>query len=357
MRIIIVGGFLGSGKTTTLLNLGKHLTDNGQKVAIIVNEIGEIGIDGDTITNSGIVTKEITNGCICCTLKINMEYTLENLNEELNPDTVIIEPTGLAFPNQIKQDLENMDIKNLSFAPILTLVDGSRFKAEVDQIPKFILTQIEEADILGINKNDIADAENIENTKKFLKDKNPEAKILNFSAKHKDENFQNLLNLLDESSNKYSPAEFEYKNSIDMSQVSMFSGEFTVFSKQLTSELSERIVNEIVNDIRYRVLNTSPEFIGHIKTSMEFSNKRIKSSVTSSNEDPQIEKSVLEKENNALPRLKFLAAVTGISEDELTDIVKNTISQNLENKNINFEEKDAHCHSQNDANVMDSGYN
>ncbi|MFP4655696.1 MAG: CobW family GTP-binding protein [Methanohalobium sp.] len=355
MRVIIIGGFLGSGKTTTLLNLGKHLTDNGQKVAIIVNEIGEIGIDGDTITNSGMITKEITNGCICCTLKINMEYTLENLYNEFGPDTVIIEPTGLAFPNQIKHDLENMNIGNLSFAPIVTLVDGSRFKAEVNQIPKFVLSQIEEADILGINKNDIADTENLNNTRNFLKDKNPEAKIIDFSAKYKDEKFRDFIDHLDGSGRESGAS--EYKNSISMSEVSMYSGEFAIFSKNLTFELSEQILRNIAQDIRYRVLSRSPEFIGHIKTSMGFADTRIKTSITSSKEDPHVEKSVIEDDTAVLPKLKFLAAITGIPENELTEIVKSTISENLKNESIKFEEKSTHCHSQNYIDLMDSSIN
>lgn len=355
MRVIIIGGFLGSGKTTTLINLGKNLIDDGQKVAIIVNEIGEIGIDGDTITNFGMVTKEITNGCICCTLKINMEYTLENLNNEFGPDTVIIEPTGLAFPNQIKQDLEQMDIEDLSFAPIVTLVDGCRFKAEVDQIPKFILTQIEESDILGINKNDIADIENIKTTWEFLKDKNPKAKIIDFSAKYKDEKFQNFIDHLDGYGRESSSS--EYKNSINMSEVSMYSGEFAIFSKHLTFDLSEQIVREIAQDIHYRVITRSPEFIGHIKTSMELSDTRIKASMTSSKDVPQIEKTVIEGNNIDHPKLKFLAAITGISENELTDIVKSTILENLEYENINFDEKSTHCYSQNYIDLMDSSFN
>ena len=71
MKVMIIGGFLGSGKTTTILKLSRRLNDSGKRIAIIVNEIGEIGLDGDTLSGTGITTEELTSGCICCTLKIS----------------------------------------------------------------------------------------------------------------------------------------------------------------------------------------------------------------------------------------------------------------------------------------------
>ena len=136
MKIMIIGGFLGSGKTTTILKISRQFRDAGKRIAIIVNEIGEIGLDGDILTNPDIVTKELTSGCICCTLRISMQYTLQTLEEEFKPDIVIIEPTGIAFPGQIREEIETMGLSELSFAPVVTLVDPGRFGTEAKEIPR-----------------------------------------------------------------------------------------------------------------------------------------------------------------------------------------------------------------------------
>ncbi|RQD81047.1 GTP-binding protein, partial [Methanosalsum natronophilum] len=178
MKIAIIGGFLGSGKTTSIIELGRYLSENNHKIAILVNEIGEIGLDGDTISGSGIQTKELTSGCICCSLKIDLEITLNSLIEDFSPDIVLIEPTGIAFPGQIKEDISSMDCStNFSFAPIICLVDGNRFSTEFSQIPKFVVTQLEESEVIGINKIDVTPIDKIQETIERIADINSTAKI------------------------------------------------------------------------------------------------------------------------------------------------------------------------------------
>ncbi|WP_269850438.1 CobW family GTP-binding protein [Methanosarcina horonobensis] len=152
MKCIIIGGFLGSGKTTTIRKLVEHLGTQGQRTAIIVNEIGEIGIDGDAISAGGIETREITSGCVCCTLRISMEYTLRSLMSSYSPDTIIIEPTGIAFPRQIKNNIQSMNIPEITFAPIVSLVDPCRLSQDTGDLQNFVRNQIEDAEILALTK-------------------------------------------------------------------------------------------------------------------------------------------------------------------------------------------------------------
>lgn len=341
MKVIIIGGFLGSGKTTTLLNIGKYLSESGHRIAIIVNEIGEIGVDGDTLSNSGIETKELTNGCICCTLKIDMEYTLRTLATEFNPDVVIIEPTGIAFPRQIKEDLALMDVPDMSFAPIVNLVDANRFNTEIKQIPKFIMTQLEDAEILGINKIDIANKDQIKDVKGFLKQINPGAIIHEFSAKNNDQQLQKLIHLL--AGDGRESHILEKRNSVEMSEVSTYSAEFTVLSQNLGSDIAATISKNILEDIKNRVLNLNPDFIGHVKISMEYPDKMMKASLTSSKGSPQIE--IFEKKGNTQSKLKFLSAVTKVPKNMLIEIVENSIQGNFTKESIDLKKIEGQCNS------------
>ncbi|MDA0524725.1 CobW family GTP-binding protein [Methanococcoides alaskense] len=331
---MIIGGFLGSGKTTTLLKLGKHLSDTGHKIAIIVNEIGEIGLDGDTLSSTGIVTEELTSGCICCTLKISMEYTLSNLSDEFHPDVIIIEPTGIAFPRQIKDDIALMKIDDLSFAPIVNIVDGTRFNTEIKQTPKFIQTQIEDADILCINKVDIAEKEKVAEVRKFLEGLNPEAEVIEFSAKEADEKFQRLIDLLAGQSKEREVR--ENINSIEASEVSSYSGELTIKDCELEAQKAEKYAIDVLTSIGEQIKDLNPDFVGHIKMALEYPETLMKASITSSESVPNIE--FFETKSKDC-KLKFLSAVTNVEKEQLVKIVETTIKKHLKQEGIPFSNK------------------
>ena len=101
MNVLCIAGFLGSGKTTIVLEVTRALADSGARLAIIENEIGEVGIDGGYVREQGLPVQELFGGCICCTLTAGLVETLREVEARYEPDWVIIEPTGLAAPADI----------------------------------------------------------------------------------------------------------------------------------------------------------------------------------------------------------------------------------------------------------------
>ncbi|SFM85112.1 GTP-binding protein [Methanolobus profundi] len=342
MKVIIIGGFLGSGKTTTLRNLGKHLIDKGHKIAIIVNEVGEVGVDGETISSSGLVTKELTSGCICCSLKVSMEFTLQTIIEDYEPDVVIIEPTGIAFPLQIKEHIELMDLGEVSFSPVVSIVDASRFGVEWEQIPKFIENQIKESEIVCINKIDLVDRETIASSTQKVLEINPDAIVVEFSAKNADEKFERFMDLLTGESEIHQ--EREDLNSMEVSGVGTYAGEYSIQAEDIHPDKVTTMLVNLLMDIKDKVKQLNPDFIGHIKFSFKFKEGLIKGSLTSSEGEPVIE--ILDEFGDGEEHLKFLSAVTKVPKEELVDIVDGSIQETLEKEGVSFEKISSEVHDE-----------
>ncbi|MDK2834222.1 MAG: hypothetical protein PWR29_1317 [Methanolobus sp.] len=335
MKVIIIGGFLGSGKTTALRNLGKHLVEKGHKIAIIVNEIGEVGVDGETISGGGLVTKELTSGCICCSLRISMEYTLQTLVEEYNPDTVIIEPTGIAFPMQIKEHIELMDVEDVSFAPVVSLVDASRINMEISQVPTFIANQIKESEIVCINKIDLVDMETVASVTRTVMQLNPDALVIEMSARRMDDKFHMFMDLLTgESQAEHTGADL---NSIGMSGVGSYSGEYVLHADNLHADKVTTMLVHLLSSVKSELQKINPEFIGHVKMTLKFREGLIKANLTSSYGEPFVE--ILDEAGDGEQHLRFLSAVTLVPKDKLIMIVESSIRDTLEKEGISFEKR------------------
>ncbi|MGB9927397.1 MAG: GTP-binding protein [Methanosarcina sp.] len=333
MQCIIIGGFLGSGKTTTIRKLVEKLTKQGQRTAIIVNEIGEIGIDGETLSEGGIETREITNGCVCCTLRINMEYTIRNLMASYNPDTIIIEPTGIAFPRQIKNNIESMDLAGIKFAPIANLVDASSLGSSSEDLQNFIKNQIEDAEILGINKVELINCEKLFEICLLLRKINPKAKMVHFSARQGGENFEKFLELLEKTGRKERNG--DSKNSVEMSGISAYSCEYEIISRDVELEKAVSVSEQILKEITSSVKKLNPEFKGHIKLFFSHEENFVKGSVTSAFSSPEIE--VFKKEAKSHSKLRVLSAVSSVPRKELIKIVNIIVTQQLQNNKLSFE--------------------
>jgi G3E family GTPase len=155
VELLLFTGFLGSGKTTLILALAKELAIAGRLTAIIVNEIGEIGIDQSVIRDEGLEVFEITSGCICCQIGPDLVRVLRMLEEEHHPEMVIVEASGVATPGGVLDALRYFK-GGLKRVRKITVVDPTRLEALIAVVTPLIESQITEADDVVITKTDEA---------------------------------------------------------------------------------------------------------------------------------------------------------------------------------------------------------
>lgn len=156
MHILLFGGFLGSGKTTTILQIAKYITENKQEtVALIENEIGEAGIDDKLLTDSGLQVKPLFGGCVCCQITSDLITAVREIKETIKPDWLMIEMTGLAIPGKIAQ-LINDYCKFYTGFKTITIVDMARWPELKEMLGPLVTGQVEQTDYVIINKADIA---------------------------------------------------------------------------------------------------------------------------------------------------------------------------------------------------------
>jgi G3E family GTPase len=158
--VYTISGFLGAGKTTFLNRLLCQLPED-VKVALIINELGQIAIDGRIIEKEDYFLQEITEGCICCTLKAKLADALISIVNDTQPDFVLIETTGVARPSQVTSefDLKRLEEKVVSRG-VVSFLDAVIYSKVGHNIP-IINYQIDEADVVVLNKIDLLDEESL----------------------------------------------------------------------------------------------------------------------------------------------------------------------------------------------------
>jgi len=176
--VTILTGFLGSGKTT-LLN--RILTEeHGKRIAVIENEYGEVGIDQALVINADEEVFEMSNGCICCTVRGDLIRVLNNLNKRRDKfDYVLVETTGLADPGPVAQTFFMDDELRAEYAldGIVTLVDAAHIEQQLGRSDEST-EQIAFADVLVLNKTDLVKDETLDNLEARLRDMNRMAQVV-----------------------------------------------------------------------------------------------------------------------------------------------------------------------------------
>ena len=177
-RIDIVSGFLGAGKTTFIQRLLDEALKT-EKVVLIENEFGEIGIDGGFLKDAGIEIREMNQGCICCSLVGNFEKSLQEVVETYHPDRIIIEPSGVGKLSDIigavKAVSANLDVE---LDAAVTIVDAQKAKLYSKNFGEFFNNQILYAGTVVLSRTDIAAEEKVDTAVKIVKEINPKAQVV-----------------------------------------------------------------------------------------------------------------------------------------------------------------------------------
>ena len=192
MKILILGGFLGSGKTTFLLKLAEYLTknvtDNKTPVAVIENEIGEISVDSSVLGNYRV--KDIMSGCICCSLAGEIFPAIKEMQEDLNPEYIVIEATGMAYPANIASTIEEYFPESIR---TVCLADASRWDELMEYMDIFTSNQLKGSDVILLNKTDLVSAEDTARICKEIEELVPGVDVIPMSAKSEINNMEEIL--------------------------------------------------------------------------------------------------------------------------------------------------------------------
>ncbi len=159
-RIILFSGFLGAGKTTLLKRILSWETDLSD-VVVLVNEFGDVGIDGSLLKDSGSDVVELSSGCICCTLSSDLKQSLTGICDRFNPKRIFIESSGVADPTSIISVLNEPEFQNrLKIYKIITILDADFWEAR-DTFGLLFYNQLETAHLILLNKIDLLDKKRI----------------------------------------------------------------------------------------------------------------------------------------------------------------------------------------------------
>ena len=184
MKVLILGGFLGSGKTTALMQLARYMVANASpdkqnKVIILENEVGEVGIDDAYLRSGGFSVSNLFSGCACCTVSGELASAAVRIKHEMDPEWLIVETTGVAYPINMRDNIRSALGVN---SRICILVDASRWQRLLIPMNGLLRGQIEGSDIVLINKSDLADEEALQKVEADILGFEPNAVIRRISA-------------------------------------------------------------------------------------------------------------------------------------------------------------------------------
>ena len=286
MKLFLVGGFLGSGKTTAIVNASQHLIKKDQRVAVVTNDQGDQQVDSVFVKSFGIPAAEVTNGCFCCNYD-QLDKHIHSLIEDIQPDIIFAESVGsctdlvATVAKPFVREMPGCSVVISVFADatlFLSLFEGNvNFISE--NIQYIYKKQLEEADVLVINKINLLSPGEVAAINKHLQNEFPEKTIL-FQNSFEENNIERWMSVLEQ----FEPSD---RTSLDIdydlyadgeAQLAWFDESMTIVSTQKNAVMiAKEIISQIDHDIKEKKLT-----IGHLKFFIETESLKKKVSITSS---------------------------------------------------------------------------
>ena len=177
-KVDIISGFLGAGKTTLISKLLKEALAD-EKVVLIENEFGEIGIDGGFLKDSGVEIRQMNSGCICCSLVGDFGKSLKEVVEKYHPERIIIEPSGVGKLSDVIKAVKDLHIENeIKLNSASTVADASKVKVYMKNFGEFFNNQIEHAGTIILSRTQNISEDKLKKAMEMLREVNKDAHII-----------------------------------------------------------------------------------------------------------------------------------------------------------------------------------
>lgn len=192
MKILLVSGFLGAGKTTFIKELAKNIS---LEFVVLENEYADIGVDKDFLNEKNLDVWEMSEGCICCSMKGDFKSSVKKIYFEINPEYLIIEPTGIGMLSSIIKNIKEIDNKDIEILSPLTLIDVTSFKEYLETFNDFFIDNLKNTGKIILTKLETLNSFEMENIKKEILKINSKPEIITTDYRSfKKEWFGDILN-------------------------------------------------------------------------------------------------------------------------------------------------------------------
>ena len=175
MKILLVSGFLGAGKTTFIKEMAKNIN---LEFVVLENEYADIGVDGDFLDEKNLNIWEMSEGCICCSMKGDFKSSIKRIYSEINPEYLIIEPTGVGMLSSIIENIREIDNNDIEILSPITLIDITSFNEYLETFNNFFIDNLKNTEKVMLTKLENSSHFEIENIKNEILKINNNLEIL-----------------------------------------------------------------------------------------------------------------------------------------------------------------------------------